>query len=100
MSENSSDFDIFDPTGMLKAMRNQNMEAWSKMMVQIVNTDAYAGATGKMLDLWLSNSAQFRKMIETVMTRSLANLSMPSRDDVTRLAERFTNIEMRLDDLD
>ena len=25
---------------------------------------------------------------------------MPSRDDVTRLAERLTNVEMRLDDLD
>ena len=34
------------------------------------------------------------------MTQTLANLNLPSRDDVTRLAERLTNIEMRLDDLD
>jgi hypothetical protein len=42
----------------------------------------------------------FRKAMETSMTQSLSNLQMPTRADVTRLAERLTNIEMRLDDLD
>ncbi|HTQ40047.1 MAG TPA: hypothetical protein VMJ32_13565 [Pirellulales bacterium] len=100
MSQNNNDFDIFDPTGMLKSMRNDGLEAWSKTMVQLVNTSAYADATGKMLDVWLSNSEPFRKMMENVMSHALANLSMPSRDEVTRLAERLTNIELRLDDLD
>jgi hypothetical protein len=53
-----------------------------------------------MLDAWLTASVPFREMIEKAMTQSLANLSMPSRADVIRLAERLTNIEMRLDDLD
>ena len=53
-----------------------------------------------MLDAWLSSSGPFRKMVEKTMSQALANLSMPSRDDVTHLAERLTNIEMRLDDLD
>jgi hypothetical protein len=34
------------------------------------------------------------------MTQVLTNLNMPTRDDVTRLAERLTNIETRLDDLE
>jgi hypothetical protein len=100
MGQNNNEFDIFDPTGMLKSMRNDGMEAWSKTMVQFVNTSAYADATGKMLDVWLSNSAPFRKLIENTMSHALANLSMPSREEVTHLAERLTNIEMRLDDLD
>ena len=100
MGQNNNDFDIFDPTGMFKSIRNDGMEAWSKTMVQFVNTSAYADATGKMLDVWLSNSTPFRKLIENVMLHSLANLSMPSREEVTRLAERLTNIEMRLDDMD
>ena len=100
MNQKKDDFDIFDPTGVFKTMRNNNLDAWSKAMVEFVNTDAYADATGKMLDTWLSTSAPFRKMLETAMTQSLANLSMPSRDEVTRLAERMTNIEMRLDDMD
>jgi hypothetical protein len=30
----------------------------------------------------------------------LINLNMPTRDDIISLAERLTNIEMRLDDLE
>jgi hypothetical protein len=100
MSKNNDEFDIFDPTGMLKTMRNDNMDALAKMWVQFVNTDAYADATGKVIDAWLCSSAPFRKMLENTMTKSLANLSMPSRDEVTRVAERLTNVEMRLDDMD
>ena len=100
MPQPNAEFDLFDPTGMLKSMRNDGMEAWAKTMVQFVNTSAYADATGKMLDVWLSNSAPFRKLIENVMAHSLASLSMPSRDEVTRLAERLTSVELRLDDMD
>ena len=34
------------------------------------------------------------------MAQTMANLNLPTRDDVTRVAERLTNIEMRLDDLE
>ena len=53
-----------------------------------------------MLDTWLTTSAPFRKAIESTMTQALTQLNMPTRSDVTSLAERLTNIEMRLDDLD
>lgn len=100
MAEKSENFDPFDPTGMFRMMRDNSMDAWSKMMIQLVNTDAYSKATGTMLDTWLSSSAPFRKMLETVMTQVLTNLNMPNRGDVISLAERLVNIEMRLDDLE
>ena len=100
MSHPTETFNPFDPTGMLKSMRDSGMDAWSKMMIQFVNTDAYAQATGTMLDTWMSSSAHFRKAMETAMTQVLTNLNMPTRADVTSLAERLTNIEMRLDDLE
>jgi hypothetical protein len=99
MSQNNDTFDPFDPTGMLKSMRDANMDSWSKVMIQFVNSEAYAKATAMILDAWLANSAPFRKVLETAMTQTLVNLQMPTRADVTRLAERLTNIEMRLDDL-
>ena len=34
------------------------------------------------------------------MVQALQQLSLPSRQEVAALAERFTNVEMRLDDLD
>jgi hypothetical protein len=100
MSQKNEAFNPFDPTGMFKTMRDGNMDAWSKMMIQLVNTEAYAKATAAMLDSWLTSSAPFRKMIETTMTQVLVNFNMPTRADVTALAERLTNIEMRLDDLE
>jgi len=101
MSQSNNDtFNPFDPTGMFKEMRDSSMDAWAKMMVDIVNTDAYSEATGGMLDAWLTSSGPFRKVIENSMTQAITNLNLPTRDDVTRLAERMTSIEMRLDDIE
>ena len=100
MSDSNNEFNPFDPTGMLKQMRDTGLDAYAKMMVELVNTEAYAEAQGAMLDAWLSNSAPFRKAMESATSQNLASMNMPSRDDITRLAERLTNIEMRLDDMD
>jgi hypothetical protein len=100
MSDKNDTFDPFDPTGIFKEMRNAGMDAWSKAMTQLVNSEAYARATGAMLDAWLSNSAPFRKALESALTQVLAGLNLPSRADVIGLAERLTNIEIRLDDLE
>ena len=39
-------------------------------------------------------------MLEGTMTQVLTQLNMPTRTDVTSVAERLTHIEMRLDDLE
>jgi polyhydroxyalkanoic acid synthase PhaR subunit len=95
--DNSKTFDPFDS---FKSMRDSYLNAMSKTMVDAVNTESYAQATGSMLDFCLSASASFRDALEKSMTQALQQLSMPSRQDVASLAERFTNMEMRLDDLD
>jgi hypothetical protein len=100
MSQKNDTVNPFDPAGMFKGLRDSGMDAWSKMMIQFVNTEPYAQATGAMLDAWLTASAPFRKAVETAMTQALVNCNMPTRADVLGLAERLTNIEMRLDDLE
>ena len=89
-----------DPFGAWKAMRDTNMETWSKAMIEFVNSDAYTQATSAILDSYLTMSQPFQRALETTMTRVLTGLNMPTRADVTSLAERLTNIELRLDDLD
>jgi len=76
------------------------MDAWAKAMVQAVNTDAYAKATGAILDAYLTASGPFREALEKTMTQALQQFSMPTREDFVSLAERLTNVELRLDDLD
>ena len=96
----SNGFDPFDPTGMLKEMRDANMDVWAKMMGDFVNTEAYAESTGAVLDAWLTTSGPLRKALEKSMGKVLAELNLPSRDDIARLGERLTHIEMRLDDME
>ncbi len=89
-----------DPFGTLRTMRDASLETWSKIMVDVVNSDAYAQATARWLDTYLTASKPFREAIEATTTRVLTEFNMPTRTDIVRLAERLTNIEMRLDDLD
>ncbi len=100
MSQQNETVNPFDPNGTFKGLRDAGMDAWSKMMIQFVNTEAYAQATGATLDAWLTASAPFRKAVEMATTQVLINLNMPTRTDVIALAERLTHIEMRLDDLE
>jgi hypothetical protein len=90
----------FDPMASFRQMRDAYLDAWAKTMVETVNTEAYAKATGTLLDAYLQMSSPFREAVEKAMLQALQQLSMPSRADFTGLAERLTNLEMRLDDMD
>lgn len=90
----------YDPAEPFREMRNQCLDSWAKVMIDVVNTDAYARASGTILETALSMSAPFRTAVEKAMLQTLAQLSMPSRNDFVNLAQRVTNVELKLDDLD
>lgn len=83
-----------------RGMRDAYMETWAKTMVETVNSEAYAQTSGAILDLYLTASSPFREAMEKTMLKVLEQMSMPSRADFISLAERMTNVEMRLDDMD
>lgn len=91
---------LLDPFGIWKTARDANLEAWSKMMIDVVNSDEYSQATGLALEQMLATSQPLRDAIEKTMTQTLSMLNMPSRAEVISVAERLVNVEMRLDDLD
>lgn len=100
MSEQTGHTNPFDPTAMFKGVRDAGMEQWAKMMSDVVSSDSYSHAQGEMLDAWLAASGPFKQAMEEAMKQSLAGMQLPTRDDVIRLSERMTNIEMRLDDIE
>lgn len=100
MSSQPSASPPLDPFAVWRSMRDATMDAWSKVMIEVVNTEAYAKATGTMLDTYLTTSAPFRKALETTMTQVLSQLNMPTRSDMMTLSDRLTNIELRLDDIE
>lgn len=89
-----------DPFESFRSIRDAYLDAMSKTMIEAVNTESYAQATGAMLDSYLSASIPLRESFEKLMLQALQQLSLPSRQEVAALAERFTNVEIRLDDLD
>src|SRR5689334_456646 len=100
MSTQSDISHALDPFGTLRALRDVNLESWSKLMIDLVNSEAYSQATSQWLDTYMTISQPFKRVIETTMAQVLTGLNMPTLAEVTSLAERMTNIEMRLDDLD
>ena len=100
MSEAQTDSSKFDPLDPFRVMRDAYLDAMAKAMVEAVNTEAYAQASGAVLENSLAMSAPFREATEKSMLQVLGQLSLPSRQDIIALAERFTNLEMRLDEMD
>jgi hypothetical protein len=90
----------YDPMEPFRGMRDAYLDVWAKTMVDMVNSEAYSQATGVMLDTYLTASAPFREAVEKAMLKTLEQLAMPTRADIISLADRMTNVEMRLDDLD
>lgn len=93
-------FDPNDPIGNLRKARDATLDAWAKAMIDLVNTETFARWIGATLDSYLIASAPLQNLINTSMKTSLARLNLPSRDELTTLARRVTNIEMRLDDIE
>jgi len=89
-----------DPFQPFREMRDATLDAMAKAMVDTVNSEAYAEATGTMLESYLGAIAPFREALEKSMLQALEHLELPSRQELAALADRFTNIEMRLDDID
>lgn len=100
MSEKTEPVNVFDPFGIMKNMRDASMENWAKTMTDFVNSDSYTSAQAEMLNAWLATSTPFRKLLESTLSQSMRALQLPTSEDIVRLAERLTNIEMRLDDMD
>ena len=100
MSQNSAEgFDPNDPFGTWRTIRDANLDAWAKGMTSLVNTEAFAKAIGLQLDTLLAASAPMQKVVQQYMETYLAQAQMPSRGEIVSLAQRLTNIEIRLDDM-
>ncbi|MBA3914508.1 MAG: hypothetical protein H0X25_11830, partial [Acidobacteriales bacterium] len=56
-----------DPLATWREMRDSYLDTWSKAMIGVVNTDAYAKSTGAMLNGMLNVAAPMRDMMHDAM---------------------------------
>jgi polyhydroxyalkanoate synthesis regulator phasin len=69
-------------------------------MSDAVASKGFAESMGQQLEGALEAAAMMRQQMGGVMQQVLQQMSLPTRQDVIRLAERLTNLEMRLDDVE
>jgi len=89
-----------DPLEQWRELRDTYVDIWAKASGEAVNSEAYAQASGTMLEAFLTTSSPFRDAQKKAMVSALEQCNMPSRDDYLRLADRLANLELLLDDMD
>lgn len=90
----------FDPFSVWKQIPNDWMELWSKVINDVVASEAFAKTMGEYLNTCLKASAPIRSQIEEAMEKGLHQMNVPTRKEVMQIGERLTNLEMRMDDLE
>ena len=94
--EASGRFNLFKS---LRAARDSLGGDLAKVAIALTTTHLYQRANALLARPGLLASALLREKREAAMSDLLAQLNMPSREDVLTLAQRLTRIEMTLDDL-
>jgi len=89
--------DVFGPWRMF---RDQSFDAWVKAMAGTTDSAAFAQMLRTYLDAYLSTAAPLQQAVEQYMQMVLPSLNVASREEISGLAKRLTNVEMRIDDLD
>jgi polyhydroxyalkanoic acid synthase PhaR subunit len=100
MSEERSDQPNFDPSAMMVDFFDTWSKTWSKAMSETVNSEQFAQSISQQMESSMDMMALVRRQVGEFMEQYLQQVSLPSRKEVLSLAERLTNLELALDDVD
>jgi hypothetical protein len=89
----------FDVAKLMRDARDGVLDSWAKLMLHLTSSHEYQRLQGALSKPALLGIALFRKTTESAMSEILAQLNMPSREEVLGVSQRLTHIEMVLDDL-
>ena len=89
-----------DPFAQMVQFYDDWTRAWAGAMSETVKSKGFADTMAQQIEGGLSAARLWRRQMAEMMEQSLQQMSLPTRKDVSSLAERMTGIEMRLDDLE
>lgn len=89
-----------DPLASALQLYEAMLKSWSDAMGEVVASPAFADSMAQHLQANLDALALARRQVSELTEQYLQHASLPTQGQVLGLAERLTNIEMRLDDLD
>lgn len=98
--ENNESKPEIDPFAGIVRFYDTWSKTWAKAMSEAVSSQSFAESVGRQMESSLEVATLARKQLAQIMEQSLQQMSLPTRGDVVRLAERLTKVEMALDDID
>ncbi len=82
-----------NPFEAFKAAYDQAAESWSKSMEQVLSSEDFAAAAGRMVARYADAQEALRKAAESTSDQ----LHLPTKDDLARVAELVLNVERKVD---
>jgi len=82
-----------NPFEAFKAAYDQAAESWSQSMEQVLSSDDFAAAAGRMVARYADAQEALRKAAEATSDQ----LHLPTKDDLARVAELVLNLERKVD---
>jgi len=89
-----------DPFAQMVQFYDDWTRAWAGAMSETVSSKGFADTMAQQMEGSMSAMRLWRQQMAEVMNQSLQHMNLPTLSDVSGLAERMTQIEMRLDDLE
>lgn len=89
-----------DPFSQMLQFYDDWTKTWAGAMSQMVSSKPVADAMAQQMETNLGAIGLMRRQMGEMMEQTLQQMNLPSRKEVLGLAERLTQIEMRLDDLE
>ena len=89
-----------DPFAQMVQFYDDWTKTWASAAGEMVSSKSFADSMAQQLESTLSATQLMRRQMSEIMEQSLQQMSLPTRKEVLSVAERITNIEMRLDDME
>lgn len=83
-----------NPFEAFKAAYDQAAESWSRSMEQVLSSEDFAAAAGRMVARYADAQETLRRAAETTSDQ----LHLPTKDDLARVAEIILNLERKVDE--
>ena len=99
MSQSKESEQGFDPIKMLRERRDGLLNVLAEVTLRVTSSRPYFVISSALSRPALLATALSRKLTAAATSQLLAQMNMPSREDVLALSQRLTRMEMVLDDI-
>ena len=100
MSEEETKSPQNDPFSQWIQFCDDWTRTWAGTMSDTVASKSFAESMAQQMESGLDTMSMVRQQMGSFMDQYLKQMNLPTRSEVLSLGQRFTQIEMRLDDLD